>query len=299
MPSGRASLRRVRHAVDPRGDTPAGLVLVAVRRYLSDGMADRAPAMAYYGLLSLFPSLILAFSVVRFVAGPTAPEDVAGYARAHGVSGAVSDVLSSAVHTALSAPVPSAGIIGLIGLMTLMYGTSRAFTATGRALDAVGRRTSLPRSARRRAEDIWWSLVLLVTTLVALLLTTLSGRVLEELLNLIGLSGISVVLVEIVRWPLTAALLILVVAAVRWAAPTGPRHRPRIVTTGSLLTVVGLLVATVGFDVYVAYLAGYNTSYGAFAGAIILILWIWMGASLLLFGAEMDAALEERRLNRR
>jgi membrane protein len=54
------------------------------------------------------------------------------------------------------------------------------------------------------------------------------------------------------------------------------------------------VLATAGFDVYVSSIASYNTTYGAFAGSVILLLWIWLISSALLFGAELDAVLAER-----
>ena len=72
--------------------------------------------------------------------------------------------------------------------------------------------------------------------------------------------------------------MLLIVALVRWAAPTGERRPFRLVTPGRLVTVASL-VTTAGFNVYVTYLASYNATYGAFTAAIILMLWIWMAGS--------------------
>ena len=87
---------------------------------------------------------------------------------------------------------------------------------------------------------------------------------------------------------------ILIVALVRWAATTGERRPFRLASPGRLVTVGSLVVTTAGFNVYVTYLASYNATYGAFTAAIILMLWIWMAGSSILFGAELDAVLDER-----
>src|SRR6478752_2666466 len=136
-----------------------GLGASALRRYLRDGMPDRAPAIAYYGILSLFPSLLLAFSLIRLLGGDGAAADVAHYAEDHGASGAVADALRSAATTARAAPVPSAG-----------------------ALDAIARRATAGRSLRRRAKDVAWTLVLLVLGIAVIVFLTLSGRFLEDVL---------------------------------------------------------------------------------------------------------------------
>jgi len=263
-------------------------------RYLNDGMLERAPAIAYYGILSLFPSLLLAFTLLRFVGGDSAPDDLASYAREHGTSGAVSSALRSTVATAREAPAPAAGAAGVIGVLTLIYGASKAFTATGRAIDAMGGRGRTPRSMRRRAEDLAWTMLLLLLALVALVLLTVSGTVLEEVLGLFGLSGAAVTIWSFVRLPAAAALALFVVALVYWAAPSQRKRRFRAVTPGASVAMVILVVATIGYDVYIKEFAGYNATYGASAGLIILLLWIWLAASAVLFGAELDEVLEDR-----
>ena len=274
------------------------LLTRTVRRYLDDGMTERAPTLAYYGVLSLFPALLLAFAVLRFVAGDGAATDIARYAREHGASGAVSGAVRSAVGTAQDVPAGTAGAAGVASLLTLIYGASRAFTAAGRAVDAIGHRSRRPRSIVRRAEDVGWTLALLFIGVVMIVLGTVSGRVLDELLKLLGLGGAAGTIWEIMRWPVAAFLLVIVVAVVRWAAPTAARPRFRAITPGILVTVGALVVATAGFNLYVTYLASYNATYGAFAGAVILMLWLWLAGSALLFGAELDAVLAEGRATR-
>lgn len=268
------------------------LVAAALRRYLDDGMIDRAPGLAYYGILSLFPLLLVAFALVRLVAGADAPGDLADYARREGASGAVADALRSAADTARAASTPSAGAAGAVGFLTLVYGGSRAFTAAGRALDVVARRPSTMRSLGRRAQDVGWTLVVLAMVIVLLVFVAASGRALEELLGLVGLAD-DLSAWSIIRWPGAALAALLTVAIVRWASPTGVRPPFRLATPGAIVSVLVLMVETIGFDLYVSSIATYNATYGTFAGAVILLLWIWLAAIAFLFGAELDAAREE------
>jgi membrane protein len=256
-------------------------------------MADRAPALAYYGILSLFPFLLMGFALIRFVAGADAPGDIAVYAGERGWSNALADALGSVTETARSASAAGAGSVGAAGLFTLLYGASRAFTAIGRALDVINRRPSTARSLERRAKDVGWTLVLVLLTIAAAVAFAVSGRVLEDLLDLVGLDQGAAALWGVARFPASAALVLLIVAIVRWASPS--ERRPfRLITPGIVASVVALGLGSVGFDVYVSQVATYNTTYGAFAGAVILLLWIWLAAIALLLGSELDAVLEER-----
>ena len=290
-----AVVARARDTFDPDGVHRIGLVVRIGQRYIADGMLERAPAIAYYGILSLFPALLLGSAAVKLVAGDSAPDDIASYSRELGSSRAVADALRSAAETAQDASAPTAGAAGIAGLMTLVYGASRAFTALGRAVDAIGRQTRQPRSLLRRLQDIGWTLVLLVMCIVMLVLVSVSGAVLEDVLERIGIGDSMVVVWTILRWPIAATLALLVIAILRSATPTGKRPPFRLVSAGRIVTVVALVVATAGFNVWVMYLASYNALYGAFSTAIVLMLWIWMCASSVLLGAVVDAVLREPR----
>jgi membrane protein len=274
--------------------TAARLVAASLRRYVDDGMIDRAPALAYYGILSLFPLLLIAFAVVRLITGDGAPAELAAYAREKGASGAVAEALRSAAQTARAASAPTAGAAGAAGLAALIYGGSRAFTAAGRALDVIGRHEPVKRSLMRRAADIGWTLVVLAMVIVLLVLMLAGGRALQELVTLVGLDD-ELDVWGIARWPAAAAMALLIVAVVRWAAPTGGRPPFRLATHGAAVSVGVLLVETVAFDVYVTSIASYNKTYGTFAAGIILLLWIWLASIAFLFGAELDAARTESR----
>ena len=284
---------RLRATVEGEGAGRAALAARAGRRYLDDAMPDRAASLAYYGMLSLFPSLLIVSATIRLIGVEGAAKDVSEYARDHGVSGAVSDTLRSAIETAQSAPAPSAGLIGLAGVLSLFYGASRSFTAAGRALDVIDRDAPVKRPLARRAQDLAWTLALVGFGIAMLVMLLVSGEVLEDLLGLVGLSGAAVSIWAAARWPAALALLVLATAIIKWAAPTGTRPQFRLLAPGTVVSVGAWFAASIGFSVYVGTFASYNSTYGAFAGAIILLLWIWLGAAALLYGAELDAVLAE------
>jgi membrane protein len=266
----------------------------AIRRYLADGMAERAPAIAYYAVLSIFPALLLMFAALRFVGGDDAPQAIAAYASGHGASGALASTLRAAVTSAREAPAPAAGGAGALGAVTLLYGASRAFTATGRALDAMGSPARPIRSLMRRAQDIGCTLLLVLGGLIALVLLLVSNKVLVDALTRAGVSGGATTLWSAARWGAVAVVGLLLVAMIRWAAPSAPRPPFRLRSAGVLLTVAALLVEAAGFNFYLTTMARYDATYGTFAAAVILMVWVWMASATLLAGAEVDAVLADR-----
>ena len=291
----RALGERVRKTVAGEGTGRTAVAVQSGHRYLRDAMPDRAASLAYYGMLSLFPSLMIVSAAIRLVGGDSAAKDVSTYADDHGASDALAGALRSVVDTAQSAPAPSAGAVGLAGLFALVYGASRAFTAAGRALDTIGGRPPTGRSLARRAQDIGWTVLLVAIGIAVTVLLALSGRVLDDFLSLFGISGAGATIYGVARWPAAIALALLATAIVKWASPTGARPGFQVFTPGAVVSVAAWLAASIGFGIYIATFASYNETYGAFAGSVILLLWIWLGSAALLYGAELDAILEERR----
>ena len=110
---------------------------MALRRFLDDGMAERAASLAFYGLLSLIPVLLISATAIRLFGDAGSASDAQSSAREAGASSSVSAALRGMVQTARSSTATGAGSAGLVGLVTLLYGASKVFTDAGRALDQI------------------------------------------------------------------------------------------------------------------------------------------------------------------
>jgi membrane protein len=271
------------------------IVESTVRRFLADGMVDRGASLAYYGLLSLLPVLMLVAGVVSLIGADSTAIDFGGYLRDEGASATLSKTAESIVKTAVDSAPEQAGTVGLVGLATLIYGASRAFAAAGRALDVIWRRRQKDWTIVRRLKGIGWTVVLLVLGLIAGVLTFVGRGLADDLLDLIGLEDASTPLWTVLRWPLAAVAMMLSMRLVMWAAPSPPRGRFKVVTPGAATAAGVWLAASGGYGFYVGELSTYNATYGAFAALVILLLWIWLTSMAFLFGCELDAVLVERR----
>lgn len=255
-------------------------------------MTEGAAALAFYLLLSLIPSLLIAGAILSLL-GREAAGDVAGWVRDEGASASLTETIRGMLDTAVDAAPESAGAVGLIGLGTLIYGASRAFTAAGRLLDVIAGVPAPRRPLLRRAEDLGWTVVLLVLLFVLGVLTFVGSGLLRDALDLIGLDEVSTLAWQLARWPAALALGLVVVGLVHYAAPTRrPAFRP--ITPGGIFTTVAFLLASAGYGIYVGTIGDYNVTYGAFAALIILLLWTWIAGLAFLFGAELDAELGAR-----
>lgn len=268
---------------------------LTTRRFLADGMTDRAASLAYYGLLSLLPTLMIGASVLKLIGADAETADEFGkYLRDEGASATLAGTVESIMETAIASAPEQAGTIGLIGVATLIYGASRVFAAAGRALDVIWRRRQEGWTVVRRAAGVGWTLVLLVLGLIAAIVTFVGRGLAEDILDAIGLSSFGATVWAIVRWPIAAVAVMLAMRLVMWAAPSGPRERFRLISPGAVVAASAWLAASAGYGIYVGEISSYNATYGAFAALVILLLWSWLTSIAFLFGCEFDAVLAER-----
>ena len=97
------------------------------------------------------------------------------------------------------------------------------------------------------------------------------------------------------RTALLLAVVVVIVSLLYYATPNVRQPRFRWVSVGALLAVVIWSVLTAGFGFYVATIGTYDRTYGALAGMIVFLLWLWLTNLALLFGAELNSELERGR----
>jgi membrane protein len=146
---------------------------------------------------------------------------------------------------------------------------------------------------RRKALDLVCTLVGIVVAVVALLLVFLGGGVAHQLFGALGLGATAADVWNVLRWPAAVVVAMTGFAFLYWTAPHRRDAHFRLISAGAAVAVAIWLAASAGFFVYVANFGSYNATYGAFAGAVILLVWLWLTNVALLFGAEIDAVRAE------
>jgi membrane protein len=136
------------------------------------------------------------------------------------------------------------------------------------------------------------SLVLVALVAMALVLT---GPAAKAVGNAIGLGSTAVLIWDIVKWPVIIAVVVFIVAVLYYATPNVKQPKFRWVSIGAMFAIVVWVVVSALFGFYVSNFGSYNKTYGALAGVVVFLLWLWLTNIALLFGAELDAELERGR----
>ncbi len=267
----------------------------ALKKFQADQMTDHAAALTYYAMMSLFPALLVIVSLLGVLGNQTLVGKAVDYARQNGAPSEVANALRSSLEGVVNGAGGAVSLTLVLGIAVALYGAAGAFGGAGRALNKVHGVEETRSFIPHKLSDLGWTLVVIVLTVVALFSVFLGGRIAGDLFGTIGLGDTAASIWRFVRW-FVAIAAVLGVYAVEYAfAPNVNPRRVRIFTPGAFAGVLIWIVASAGFFLYVSNFGRYGATYGTFAGAVILLLWLYLTNLAFLFGAELNAVVDRRR----
>jgi membrane protein len=269
----------------------------AFKRFRDDDVTDNAAALTYYSLLSLFPALLFGAAMLGVFGQQALISQAADYLVDAGAPEETVDAVTGALQSALGQRGTAKAAL-FIGLATSLYGASGAFGAAGRALNKIFRVEEGRGFVRRKASNLMWTLVVALLALITFVLVFLGGGLATDLLGKIGLGENVAAIWRIARWPAALVVAMTIYAIVYAMSPNVAVRHFRWITPGAVVGVALWIVASFGFFIYVSNFASYSATYGAFAGAIVLLVWLWLTNVAMLFGAELNAVVDLRRARR-
>jgi membrane protein len=135
------------------------------------------------------------------------------------------------------------------------------------------------------------TLVLMVLLVASALIVVVTGGLAARVGHVLGIGSAAVTVWKIAKWPVLLILISLMLALLYWASPNA-KQGFRWVSPGGLVAVVGWLIASGLFTVYVTNFGHYNKIYGSLTTVIIFFVWLWISNVAVLLGAEFNAELE-------
>jgi membrane protein len=265
------------------------------RAFYDDQMTHHAAALTYYALMSLFPTALLALSLLGLLGQyPETYEAITGYIEEVAPPSVV-DPFDRSLRAALESKGTAATALA-VSVVLALYGTTGALEAARRALNVVFELDGDGRGfLRRKAIDVASTVVLMTLVLSSLVMVFVGGSFAEDMLGFIGLGETAAQVWSVVRWPGAVAVAMLAFAFVYYVTPD-VRHRAfRWLTPGAGVAVLVWTAASLALSAYVSWVVDVGAVYGTFAGAILLVAWLWLTNVALLFGAELNAEIEREK----
>ncbi len=254
---------------------------------MNDNLGVMAAGCAFYGLLALFPALSILVSIYALVADPATAEQQLQ---------AVQSVLPEAAYTMIAgrihelAGLPSGGVSWriLIGLLIALWSASNGTKALMSTLNVAYEEDEKRSFLRFNLVAILFTIGGIIGIMVGLAVIL----VVPAIVGLLSLGFATGILIRAVSFALVIVFLIASLAVVYRLGPSRREAKWRWISPGSIAASVVWVVASIGFSFYVSNFGSYNVTYGSLGAVVIVLLWLWISAYVVLFGAELNAELE-------
>ena len=283
---------RGREARAPRDIPARGWrdVLLRVKEETAEDNASLiAAGLALYALLAIFPALAAAVSLYGLFASPDQIAQQIG-SLAGVLPQQAADILRNALQNLSSQQGQALGVGAIIGFLLALWsarkGVVALMTATNIAYDEEEERGFF--------RKLFVSLAFTIAGVVAFVLVVALAVGLPMVLKGLGVPSIVESIVSLARWVALWFLVVLALAAVYRFAPDRDRPKWRWVTWGSAIAATLWLIGSLGFSLYVRNFGSYGETFGALAGVVVLLLWFYLSAYIVLLGAEINAELEHQ-----
>jgi membrane protein len=283
---------RGRHAAHPLQIPWLGWKDILWRTYRemqTDRLFSIAAGVTFFVLLAIFPAITALVSAYGlFFNATTITENFSLLVDI--LPGNVLDLMREQAGRIAANGGGALGIGVIAGIVAALWSTMSGVKAVIDALNV----TYEEQESRSLIKLNLVALALTLAGFAAFLLVVGAVVVLPLVLSFVGLGGVTATLAWIVRWPALFVLLLVGLSVLYRYAPDRKRARWQWVSVGSVFATVAWIAASFVFSWFLAHFANYNATYGSLGAAVGLMMWLWISATVVLLGAELNAEIEHQ-----
>src|SRR5215203_4363602 len=264
----------------------------SLREFKEDDLTLLAAALTYYGVLSLFPALLVLLSLLG-LAGTNTIDTLLENLGALTPT-ATRDVITNAVHD-LQGAHSKAGFALIAGLAGALWSASGYVGGYMKAANVIYEVEEGRKFWKLKPLQILVTLVIMILTTIIVLAVVVSGPVAQRVGDIVGAGDAAVTAFNIVKWPIIALIVSQIFAFLYYVGPNVKQPGFKWVSPGGIVAVVLWIVASAAFAFYVSNFGSYSKTYGSMAAVIIFLIWLWSTNLVMLLGAELNAEIERGR----
>ncbi|HVK94004.1 MAG TPA: YihY/virulence factor BrkB family protein [Noviherbaspirillum sp.] len=274
------------HILGLHGISLFTVIKKSVADFFDDDMTTFASALAYQALFSIFPFIIFLIALLAFL-------DMASFfewLRQQASLLFPEQAMQQINQVIDDLQQQKAGLMSF-GVVVALWTASAAVRATMHALNVAYDVNEERPAWKLYPLSIFYTVGLAAMLIFAAVLLMIGPQAMQWLAQQIGMEQLFVTLWAWLRLPAALLVMMLAVALIYYAAPN-VEQQFRFITPGSVLAVLVWVIASIGFNYYVRSFADYSATYGSIGAIVVLLLYFFLSAAVLLFGAEINASIE-------
>lgn len=262
------------------------------KRFYEDHMLQWAAALAFFGVISIFPALLAMVALLGVIGAPVIQPLIENISEL--APGPVRDlVLSSLGSIEDSASGSSTALI--VSVAAALWTASAYVGAFIPAANIVWEVDEARPVWRKLVLRVLLTLTLLLLIVVTALGVVLTGPIAREVGGAVGLGEPAVEAWRLAKWPFLALAMMGLLSILYWMSPNVRHPGWRWMTPGSVAAVLVWIAGSLLFTFYLSNFDSYNATYGAIGGVLVFLLWLWITNIAILLGAQLNAEIERTR----
>jgi membrane protein len=261
------------------------IALNIVMRVSRDNLMLVAAGVAFYAMTAIFPAIAAFVSIYGYFADPNSVTDQISGFSAILPSDSLS-LLTNTLTTFAKKTTSSLSVAATVSIVVALWSSKAGISALMTGLNITNETTEKRSFLVQQATGLLLTIGAIVFAALALTLIAVLPVV-----SKVFPANIRFIF-DLVRWPLLAVLICFALAILYRFGPYREKAKWRWITLGSATATLVWLFGCLGFTLYVAHFASYDKTYGSLAAPVVLLLWFWLTALVVLTGAEIDAEME-------
>nr|WP_321443322.1 YihY/virulence factor BrkB family protein [uncultured Cohaesibacter sp.] len=254
---------------------------------IEDRISLISAGVAFYTLLAIFPAITALMAIAGLVVEPV---EVARKLQliTNFVPKDAADIILNQAKSVAGSQQGGLGLALVLGLSLSLYSASRGMASLVQGLNVAYDE----KEKRGFFKVILVTLILTLIMVIGFVFAVTAAIALPALFNILAIPGWIEGLFSTASWILMAILVVTGLSIIYRFGPSRTEAKWQWLTTGAVTACVLWLIASIGFSIYVSNFGSYNETFGSMAGAIILLMWLWISTFIILMGAEFNAEIE-------
>nr|WP_307000712.1 YihY/virulence factor BrkB family protein [Lederbergia panacisoli] len=260
---------------------------VLIRKIMDNDVAGMAAQLAYFFLLSLFPLLFFVVTLLPFT--PLTQHDIFNLIK----DIAPSETIAMIERTLNEVMQNRSGGLLTVGIIGTLWSASNGMNALMKSLNRAYEVKEKRPFLVARSLAIVFTFAMIFVFILALLLPVFGKQIGIFLFSTFGYSDVFLNIWGVIRWALSPVILFIVFLAIYYLAPS---IKIKCITAvpGAIFSSIGWIIVSLGFSFYVSNFGNYTSTYGSIGGIIVLMLWFYITAIIIMVGGEINALLPKK-----